>query len=145
MNRVVLGPDLDGTRRTIERASAVADAGRFVRRSTLVRGRHVRARVGATSARTATWTSRRRHRHRRGADADDRRRLTVDGNAMVVARDACGCARTARGETAVSGRAVADRDVERGAGAASTAEGRRRAGDVDQGERVRGSRRGDGG
>ena len=56
---------------------------------------------------------------------------TVDGNAMVVAREVCGCARTARaGETAVSGRAVADRDVERGARARRPRRrgGRRRAG-----------------
>ena len=47
MNRVVVGVDLDdGTRRTIERARARADAGLFVRRSTFVRGRHVRARDG---------------------------------------------------------------------------------------------------
>jgi len=46
MNRVVLGPDLDDTRRTIERARAVTEPGLFVRRSTFVRGRHVRARVG---------------------------------------------------------------------------------------------------
>ena len=58
MNRVVLGPDLDGTRRTIERARAVADAGRFVRRSTFVRGRHVRARVGEDGdVDVSTWTS----------------------------------------------------------------------------------------
>jgi hypothetical protein len=58
MNRVVLGPDLDGTRRTIERARAVADAGRFVRRSTFVRGRHVRARVGEDDdVDVSTWTS----------------------------------------------------------------------------------------
>ena len=62
MNRVVLGPDLDGTRRTIERARAVADAGRFVRRSTFVRGRHVRARDGVDVGEdgdvdVSTWTS----------------------------------------------------------------------------------------
>tara|TARA_B100000003_G_scaffold195765_1_gene198096 strand:+ start:378 stop:608 length:231 start_codon:yes stop_codon:yes gene_type:complete len=64
MNRVVLGPDLDDTRRTIERARAVADAGRFVRRSTFVRGRHVRARVGVGArvgedgdVDVSTWTS----------------------------------------------------------------------------------------
>ena len=149
LDRVVVGVDLDdGTRRTIERARrgrARTRGSSFDARRSFVGDMSARA-TASTSARTATWTSRRRHRHRRGMMMAIVVVSTVDGNAMVVAR-ACVWVRAngARGrrrcpegrwriETSSEARARRPRR-----------RGRRRAERASIGERVRGSRRGDGG